>query len=105
MVEVRGEIYMPVKRFEAFNAQALARGDKPMVNPRNGAAGSLRQLDKGCIQTVMNVQADSLTGSEIGVAKGHGDTQLAKARGKFVSPDSRIDIAHTLINDVPLSIE
>ena len=45
MVEVRGEIYMPVKRFEAFNAQALARGDKPMVNPRNGAAGSLRQLD------------------------------------------------------------
>ena len=40
MVEVRGEIYMPVKRFEAFNAQALARGDKPMVNPRNGAAGA-----------------------------------------------------------------
>ncbi|MEC8143698.1 MAG: NAD-dependent DNA ligase LigA [Pseudomonadota bacterium] len=44
-VEVRGEIYIPLKRFEAFNAGALARGDKPMVNPRNGAAGSLRQLD------------------------------------------------------------
>ena len=44
-VEVRGEIYIPLKRFEAFNAEALARGDKPMVNPRNGAAGSLRQLD------------------------------------------------------------
>ena len=44
-IEVRGEIYIPVEHFEAFNAQALARGDKPMVNPRNGAAGSLRQLD------------------------------------------------------------
>ena len=44
-IEVRGEIYIPVEHFEAFNAQALARGDRPMVNPRNGAAGSLRQLD------------------------------------------------------------
>ena len=44
-IEVRGEIYIPVEHFEAFNAQALAKGDKPMVNPRNGAAGSLRQLD------------------------------------------------------------
>ena len=35
----------PLSTLEAFNAQALARGDKPMVNPRNGAAGSLRQLD------------------------------------------------------------
>ena len=44
-VEVRGEIYMPEDQFAAFNASALAKGDKPMVNPRNGAAGSLRQLD------------------------------------------------------------
>lgn len=44
-IEVRGEIYIPLKQFATFNAQALAKGDKPMVNPRNGAAGSLRQLD------------------------------------------------------------
>ena len=44
-IEVRGEIYIPLDRFEAFNAQAIANGEKPMVNPRNGAAGSLRQLD------------------------------------------------------------
>ena len=44
-VEVRGEIYIPLEQFERFNASAVARGDKPMVNPRNGAAGSLRQLD------------------------------------------------------------
>lgn len=45
LLEVRGEIYMPRAGFEKFNAQALARDEKPLVNPRNGAAGSLRQLD------------------------------------------------------------
>ncbi len=45
IVEVRGEIYLPLAAFEAFNAAAAASGEKPMVNPRNGAAGSLRQLD------------------------------------------------------------
>ena len=44
-VEVRGEIYIPLEEFARFNASAAARGEKPMVNPRNGAAGSLRQLD------------------------------------------------------------
>ena len=45
LLEVRGEIYMPRAGFEAFNRKALERGEKPLVNPRNGAAGSLRQLD------------------------------------------------------------
>ena len=44
-LEVRGEVYMPVAGFRAFNERALERGDRPIVNPRNGAAGSLRQLD------------------------------------------------------------
>ena len=44
-VEVRGEIYLPLADFETFNEQARQRGDKTLVNPRNGAAGSLRQLD------------------------------------------------------------
>ncbi|MGB2172707.1 MAG: NAD-dependent DNA ligase LigA [Porticoccaceae bacterium] len=45
LLEVRGEIYMPRAGFDEFNKKALETGDKPFVNPRNAAAGSLRQLD------------------------------------------------------------
>jgi len=45
LIEVRGEIFMPVAGFKLMNEQAQARGEKVFVNPRNAAAGSLRQLD------------------------------------------------------------
>ena len=45
VLEVRGEVILPRAAFAAFNRQALANGEKPLANPRNGAAGSLRQLD------------------------------------------------------------
>ncbi|WP_068856249.1 NAD-dependent DNA ligase LigA, partial [Xanthomonas graminis] len=45
VLEVRGEIYMPRAAFAAWNARALERNEKLLANPRNGAAGSLRQLD------------------------------------------------------------
>jgi DNA ligase (NAD+) len=45
VLEVRGEVFMPVEAFNAYNARVLADGGKPLANPRNGAAGSLRQLD------------------------------------------------------------
>jgi DNA ligase (NAD+) len=45
ILEVRGEVFMPFAGFERFNQEAMARGEKSFVNPRNAAAGSLRQLD------------------------------------------------------------
>jgi len=45
VLDVRGEIFMPKKGFEELNRQAAERGEKTFVNPRNAAAGSLRQLD------------------------------------------------------------
>jgi len=44
-LEVRGEVFMPKAGFDAYNEKARAVGEKEFVNPRNAAAGSLRQLD------------------------------------------------------------
>ena len=45
LLEVRGEVFLPKKAFDALNKKARELGEKTFVNPRNAAAGSLRQLD------------------------------------------------------------
>ena len=42
---MRGEVFMLIAGFKAMNQRALERGEKTFVNPRNAAAGSMRQLD------------------------------------------------------------
>ena len=45
VLEVRGEVYLPISTFERLNRELAERGERPLVNPRNAAAGSLRQKD------------------------------------------------------------
>ena len=46
---VRGEVFMPIDAFEAHNESLIERGEEPFANPRNAAAGTLRQLDPGVV--------------------------------------------------------
>lgn len=55
-IEVRGEIYMPLKSFEDLNNEKKEKGEKEFANPRNAAAGSVRQLDSK-IAATRNLEA------------------------------------------------
>ena len=89
-LEVRGEIYMPLAGFEAWNVKMREQGGKEFVNPRNAAAGSLRQLDpKLTAQRPLAFYAYAMVAAE-GLPESHYDAlQLLKSWGFPVNPEIR----------------
>jgi len=72
---VRGEVYMPKKVFHELNAQREARGEALMANPRNAAAGSLRQLDpKICAERRLSIAVFNLQLAEGKEFSSHSET-------------------------------
>ena len=91
-IEVRGEVFMPFAAFKSINNKAIARGDKPFANPRNAAAGSLRQLDsKITASRRLSFYAYStgvVSGEKIPMAAGHyQQLQQLKSWGIAVCPE------------------
>jgi DNA ligase (NAD+) len=89
-LEVRGEIYMPLAGFDAYNKRAREGGQKELVNPRNAAAGSLRQLDpRQTARRPLAFYAYSVVAAE-GLPGRHYDTLLLlRAWGLPVNPEIR----------------
>jgi len=89
-LEVRGEIYMPLAGFEAYNAKMREERGKEFVNPRNAAAGSLRQLDpKLTAQRPLAFYAYAMVAAK-GLPESHYDAlQLLKSWGFPVNPEIR----------------
>ena len=92
-LEVRGEVFMPHEGFEHLNQQALEKGEKTFANPRNAAAGSLRQLDP----QITSKRPLVLNAYGIGIAEGvdlpntHYDRlQWLKSIGIPVNPEIRL---------------
>src|SRR3984957_5488883 len=93
ILEVRGEAFMPLAGFARFNKEAIARGEKSFVNPRNAAAGSLRQLDP----KMTAARPLDLFIYALGVVEGgklpalHSETlQALRQWGFKISPQSRV---------------
>lgn len=64
-ITVRGEIFMPIKSFEELNRDRLSKGLSPFANPRNAAAGTIRQLNPGVVsRRKLDIFIHSLGGIE-----------------------------------------
>ncbi|HKM27370.1 MAG TPA: NAD-dependent DNA ligase LigA [Thiopseudomonas sp.] len=90
ILEVRGEVYMPKAGFAALNERVLAAGQKPFANPRNAAAGSLRQLDSR-ITASRPLEFCCYGTSTEGLAAEHSSTlQRLRQWGISISPELQV---------------
>jgi DNA ligase (NAD+) len=93
-VEIRGEVYMPLSGFAALNERRAAAGEATFANPRNAAAGSLRQLDPGVTERrplrFFAFQIEPISGGEaLPVATQSGALAALEAWGMPVNPRRR----------------
>jgi DNA ligase (NAD+) len=100
VIEVRGEVFMPVASFERLNEEAEAAGTRPFVNPRNSAAGSLRQKDA----SITSKRDLSFWSYQLGAVEGgptfnsHSEAlAYLQALGLPVNPETK---AFTTLDDV-----
>ncbi len=85
--EVRGEVYLPLKSFERTNAELEAQGRPPFMNPRNAAAGSVRQLNPG-VTAGRNLQTFMYTLDPAGPAHSQWEAlDTLEAMGFRVNPN------------------
>ena len=92
-LEVRGEVFMPHAGFERLNKHALELGEKTFANPRNAAAGSLRQLDPN----ITSKRPLAFNAYSIGIAEGinlpsthYARLQWLKSVGIPINPEIRL---------------
>ena len=91
-IEVRGEIYMSKKTLEKINKERLSKGEKPLQNPRNAAAGSIRQLDsKIAAKRNLDAYLYHLPNQEdFGIKTHHEALEFLKSLGFKTNPNNRI---------------
>lgn len=89
---VRGEVYMPKKIFARLNEKREEEGLPPFANPRNGAAGSLRQLDSRlCAERKLEIFVFNVQLCDTPMPASHGEClEYLKDLGFVVSPDFRV---------------
>ena len=92
VIEVRGEVYMPRDLFAQLNRERVARGEAPFANPRNAAAGSVRQLDpRVTAERPLRLFAYAIGYVEgVEIATQWEALQYLKALGFAVNPDIRL---------------
>ena len=91
-LELRGEVYMPKKSFEALNAAAEEEGRAPFANPRNAAAGSLRQKDPA-VTKIRDLSTFMYAIADDGALEVEGQWELLqwlRKAGFHVNPDVRL---------------